>query len=133
VPLRIRQVIPVEVCAVEYTDEYGRVRAEFGFRAGDKVYKDPNGERWAEQIRQFTPDMARQVIRELDAKKVPIPSTDAVDVVAAGGVEMVPAAPEGSIGPAPAVPAPAPAPPDGSVDVVPQIGGRPGEGTPPTE
>ena len=81
-PNTVGHVIPAQMVAVQYFDEYGKGHNTVLLRVGTELYHAPNGEQWAAALKQAAPWLKEVVMPELDSEKVPIPTEDEVDVVA---------------------------------------------------
>lgn len=89
---RVNHVIPMEMFAVQYTNDAGKVIDTVVFKMGGQWYRDPNGEAWAGKLVPVPQDsyLAQQAEGIL-ASRAPAPvggvavaSDDAVDIMGGG-------------------------------------------------
>jgi len=80
-PNTVAHVVPANMVAVQYFDEYGKAHSTVLLKVGGMVYHAPNGEQWAGALRPASGWLAEKVKTVMDSKDAPLPVTDAVDVI----------------------------------------------------
>lgn len=60
-PLSVSHAVVGYTVPIKYYDKLGKPHTEMVFVVGDVVYKDPNGERWANSLKVMSDDIADQV------------------------------------------------------------------------
>ena len=77
----VLQAFECKLVAVQYGDEYGRMREAVVFESNGKYYFPPNAEAWAAALRGCSEWMTNGIIQKLkDSKSPAIPIEDTVDV-----------------------------------------------------
>jgi hypothetical protein len=83
-PGKVYNAVPVELVAVRYADETGKLIREFWYKIGDTLYQPPQSEQFAASVRTVKDSYANQVnviLKSVFGDDSDLPSTDAVDVV----------------------------------------------------
>lgn len=83
-PGKVYNVMPVELVAVRYADETGKLIREFWYKIGDTFYQPPQSESFASQVRTVKDSYTKQaqvLLSALLGDDDDLPATDAVDVV----------------------------------------------------
>lgn len=80
-PNSVQNFMPVQMAAVQYADDAGRIHNEVFMLTGGKVYSFPDGERWAAALRPVPKWLSDKVAASFAALEAKPPSTDSVDVI----------------------------------------------------
>lgn len=65
-PLTVSDAVVGYMVPVKYYDKLGKPHTEMLFVVGDVVYKDPNGERWAGELKVMSDKIAVEVRRRVN-------------------------------------------------------------------
>ena len=83
-PSKVYHVVPMEVFAIEYTDEFGKKHSNIAYMTGGVVYLAPEGERWAASLKQASKYVTDAVLSSRPSKNTTVPQQDDVDVMGGG-------------------------------------------------
>jgi hypothetical protein len=80
-PNKIINVMPAEMLAVRYSNEYGKVMDVVVLKAGGRIYMPPNAEAWANALSGVKDWFFKGIKEKINIEGAPAPKEDMVDVV----------------------------------------------------
>lgn len=82
-PNTVAHAVPMQLFALQYCDEHGKVHDTIAYKAGSIVYMDMNAERWASGLRQASAYIRDAVLSSAaqEDDSAPVPQNDDVDIV----------------------------------------------------
>ena len=91
-PGKVYNAILVEVVAVRFADETGKLIREFWYKIGDTMYQPPQSEQFASSVRtvknSYT-EQANAILKSVFGDDSDLPTQDTVDVVSEQTAESV--------------------------------------------